>query len=248
MRRLVFSAVMGFGIAVSLIALAQSKAKLEPFVPAPLPQTIKPNPVPKSMTENQKLPPGASFVRNCLPSIKGLLVPVDVSNVKPDPVVSKQILTIVNADQAARVGIMSANVNLEDQKRREKLLPLIPKAVTAEDFSHISLVFQHSDCVPLFMLANRMASMAIELIPAGTTFESKYGNPRWLYAATLDRALMNSDLAQKFGTQYLTPNGSCTKLYVVDPRTTDAERAKYGVPSLKQAIAQAKTFDHPGCK
>jgi hypothetical protein len=247
MRRWLFNAVMGFGVAVSLVAFAQSKAKLEPFVLAPLPQTIKPNPIPKTMTENQKLPPGASFVRNCLPSIKGLLVPVDVSNVKPDPVVSGQIQTIVDADQAMRQNNQPFKVS-DDQKRREKLLPLIPRAVTALDFANISLVFQHGDCVPLFMLANRMASMAIELIPSGKTFESRYENPHWLYAATLDRALMYSDLAQKFGTQYLTPSESCTKLYVVDPRTTDAERAEYGVPSLKQAIAQAKTFDRPGCK
>jgi hypothetical protein len=247
MRRLIINVALGFGIAVSLVAFAQSKAKLELFVPAPLPQTIKPNPVPKTMIENQKLLPGESIDRSCKPSLKGLLVPTDVSGLKPDPIVSKQIQTIVDADQAMRQN-NGAFDNSQDQKRREQLLPLIPRAVTVRDFSNISLVFQHGDCVPLFMLANRMASMAIALLPAGKTFESRYGNPRWLYAATLDRALMNSDLAQKFGTQYLTPSGSCTKLYVVDPRTTDAERAKYGVPSLKQAIAQAKKFDSPGCK
>jgi hypothetical protein len=247
MRRWLFNAVMGFGVAVSLVAFAQSKAKLELFVPASLPKTIKPNPVPKTMIENQKLLPGMSIGRSCKPALKGLLVPTDVSGLKPDPIVSKKIQTIVDADQAMRQNNQPFNIS-DDQKRREKLLPLITRAVTALDFANISLVFQHGDCVPLFMLANRMASMAIELIPSGKTFESRYENPHWLYAATLDRALMYSDLAQKFGTQYLTPSGNCTKLYVVDPRTTDAERAKYGVPSLKQAIAQAKTFDRPGCK
>jgi hypothetical protein len=247
MRQLIFSAVMGFGIAVSLVAFAQSKAKLEPFVPASLPQTIKPNPVPKTMTENQKLPPGASFVRNCLPSIKGLLVPVDVSNVKPDPVVSRQIQAIVDADQAMRQNNQPFKVS-DDQKRREKLLPLIPRAVTAQDFAKISLVFQHGDCVPLFMLANRMASIAIQLTPIGSKLESQDIDPRWLYAATLDRALMYSDLSQKYGTQYTSQGGPCMRLYVVDPRTTDAERAKYNLPSLKQAIAKNKTINGPSCK
>jgi hypothetical protein len=244
---LIFSAVMGFGIAVSLVAFAQSKAKLEPFVPASLPQTIKPNPVPKTMIENQKLLPGESINRSCKPSLNGLLVPTDVSGLKPDPIVSKQIQTIVDADQAMRQNNQPFKVS-DDQKRREKLLPLIPRAITAQDFAKISLVFQHGNCVAEIMLANRMASIAIQLTPIGSKLKSQDIDPRWLYAATLDRALMYSDLAQKYGTQYMTPKGKCTQLYVVDPRTTDAERAKYGVPSLKQAIARAKKFDSPGCK
>lgn len=247
MRRLIFNMALGFGVTVSLVAFAQSKAKLEPFVPAPLPKTIKPNPIPKTMIENQKLLPGMSMDRSCRPSLKRLLVPTDVSGLKPDPVVSRQIQTIVDADQAMRQNNKPFNIS-DDQKRREKLLPLIPRAVTAQDFAKISLVFQHGNCVAEIMLANRMASMAIQLTPTKKTLKAQDIDPRWLYAATIDRALMYSDLAQKYGTQYASQGGPCMRLYVVDPRTTDAERAAYNLPSLKQAIAKNKTINGPGCK
>jgi hypothetical protein len=247
MRQLVFGAVLGFGVAISLVAFAQSKAKLELFVPAPLPQTTKPNPVPKTMIENQKLRPGESIDRSCKPSLKGLLVPTDVSGLKPDPIVSKQIQSIVDADQAMRQNNQPFKIS-DDQKRREKLLPLIPRAMTTQDFANISLVFQHGNCVAEIMLANKMATMAMQLMPTGRMSESQDIDPRWLYAATLDRALMYSDLAQKFGTQYTSQGGPCMRLYVVDPRTTDTERAKYNLPSLKQAIAKNKTINGPGCK
>jgi hypothetical protein len=247
MRQLIISSVLGFGVAVSLVAFAQSKAKLELFVPAPLPQTIKPNPVPKTMFENQKLRPGESIDRGCKPSLKGLLVPTGVSGLKPDPIVSKQIQSIVDADQAMRQNNQPFKIS-DDQKRREKLLPLIPRAVTTQDFANISLVFQHGNCVAEIMLANKMATMAMQLMPTGRMSESQDIDPRWLYAATLDRALMYSDLAQKFGTQYTSQGGPCMRLYVVDPRTTDTERAKYNLPSLKQAIAKNKTINGPGCK
>ena len=246
MRQLIFKTVLGFGIAISLVAFAQ-KAKLEPFVPAPLPKTIKPNPIPKTMVENQKLLPGMSIDQICRPSLRGLLVPTDVSSLKPDPIVSKQIQTIVDADQAMRQNNQPFNSS-DDQKRRQKLIPLISRAVTAQDFARISLVFQHGNCVPEIMLANKMASMAIQLTPKGRKLGSQDIDPRWLYAATLDRALMYSDLAQKYGTQYTSHGGRCVRLYVVDPRTTDAERAQYNVPSLKRAIATAKTLKSPGCE
>jgi hypothetical protein len=235
-------------LTVSLsLALAQSGTTLEVFKPAALPETITPNPVPKTMSV---LAPGAVMSSGCLPSLKNLRVPTDTSNAKPDAVVSKKIQVIVDADQAARTGeTISDKVVLEDRKRREALMPLIPLSVTSQDFSNIALVFQHGGCVSHFMLANRMALMGIQTAEARAANGSKYVNPKWLYAATLDRALMNSGRAQKFGTQYFGGfHGECTRLYVVDPRTTDAERAQYDVPPLNKAIENARAMATPGCK
>jgi hypothetical protein len=110
-------------------------------------------------------------------------------------------------------------------------------------------VFQHGDCVPLFMLANKMAALAMQLTPNSKTFGSRYEDPSWLYAATLDRALQNGSKAQKFGTQYAGGlNGECFRLYLVDPRTTDPERAKYHVPTLQKAIVRAKELSPSNCK
>jgi hypothetical protein len=222
-------------------ALAQSGAVLETFVPAPLPKTIKPTPIPKTMSD---FPSNVSIGGSCLPSVKNLQVPSDVSKAIPDAKVSKQIQQIVDADQAARQGTLAANFETEDLKRRTALLPLIPRAVTSQDFANIALVFQHGGCVPQFMLANRMTVMSMKT-NKGAKQSPRDIDPKSLYAATLDRALMYSGRAQKFGTQYF---GGCSRLYVVDPRTTDAERKNYNVPPLKEAIALSKKFATPGCK
>jgi hypothetical protein len=228
------------------IVLAQSNVRLEPFAPDALPETIKPNPIPAGMADNPALPPGASIARSCLPSLKNLQIPTDVSKAKPDQAISKRIQAIVDADQAARQKPLDDKAVLEDQKRREALMPLIPRAVTANDFANIGLVFQHGDCVPSFMLANKMAAIAIRLTKK---LDSRSIDPYLLYADSLDRALQNSSKAQKFGTQYASGwNGECYRLYLVDPRTTDAERAKYHVLPLQKAIAMAKELSPPNCK
>ena len=162
--------------------------------------------------------------------------------------ISKQIQVIVNADQAARRGKIASNLETEDLRLRTALMPLIPRAVTSQNFAGIALVFQHGGCVPHWMLANYMALMAIKT-DGEAKKTSSYIDPKWLYAATLDRALMNSGRVQRFGTQYWAGlNGECSRLYVVDPRTTDAERKSYNVPTLEEAIARAKTYATPGCK
>ena len=232
-------------VALFGIGLAQSGAVLEVFVPAALPQTVKPNPVPNTMLD---FPSNMSRGGSCLPSLKDLQVPTDVFNANPDAEISKRIQVIVDADQAAREGTITSEIAVEDAKRRVALLPLIPRAVTTQDFSNIALVFQHGDCVPHYMLANRMALMGIKTATGDLEYSLK-DFAKWLYAATLDQALMSSGSAQKYGTHYIIGfNGECTRLYVVDPRTTDAERESYNVPTLEEAIARAKMFATPGCK
>ncbi len=224
--------------------LAQTGPVLEAFKAASLPDTIKPNPIPKTMMD---FPTNVSRGGSCLPSLKGLMIPSDVSSQKPNPALSKQLAIIAEQDQVPRRGKPDPDGIHGDQIRRQKLLPLIAQAVTVEDFLNIALVFQHGDCVQHFMLANELASIAMG-IEDKNQVKSKNFDPRNLYALTLDRALMYSRKAQKFGTQYSSWKNDCTRLYVVDTQTTDAERAEFHVPSLKKAIENAKTMATPGCK
>jgi hypothetical protein len=231
-----FAVIVGF-------ALAQTTAKIEVFKAVPLPETIMPDPIPVGMVGPGDYPRmrenGA-----CSPSIDGLQVPVDVTGVQADSVISKQIQDIVDADQAARnvedfSKVDWAQISRDDTERRRALLVLIPKAISANDFANIALVFQHGDCIPQYMLANHFARLGA----AGSKLA------RWLVAATLDRALMSNGRAQKYGTQYTSIGSTeCFALYVVDPRTTDEERVTLGVPGLSEAIAQAKEFNAPSCK
>jgi hypothetical protein len=236
-------------VAIAVIvgfALAQSSTKLELFKPVPLPITIMPNPIPEGMVG---LPQGfvgmSENLNSCTtPSLEGLQVPVDVTGVQADSAVSKKIQDIVDADQAARQiedfsKVDWEKVSREDTERRTALLALIPKAVSSDDFANIALVYQHGDCIGHYLLANHLARLGA----SGSELA------RWLVASTLDRALMFSGRAQKYGTQY-APIGStqCFALYVVDLRTTDEERLKFRVPILTEAIAQAKMFNAANCK
>ena len=71
---------------------------------------------------------------------------------------------------------------------------------------------------------------------------------KWLYAISTDRWLYSAGKPQRYGTQFLRDGKGCnTKLYEVDPATTDAERAALDVPTLAQAKAWAETFNAPTC-
>ncbi len=231
-------------LALTSLVLAQSGAVLEPFKPAPLPETIKPNPIPKTMMD---FPRGVSMGGSCLPSLKGLMIPTDVSNAKASLTVTKQLAALVAADQAPRTGKPDPDGANGDQIRREKALVLLAKAVTIEDFINIGLIFQHGNCVPHFRLANALAAFAMSL-EKQKQIPSKTSRTANLFAVTLDRSLMFSGKAQKFGTQASSWMNQCNRVYVTDPRTTDAERAEFGVPPLKKLIADAKAAAEPNCK
>lgn len=114
-----------------------------------------------------------------------------------------------------------------DVIRLKKTLKLIKKRKlnTGEDFYYAAMILQHSSKTEHYKLANELCQKAIEL-----------GEERakWLYAATLDRYLLNSgEKYQKYGTQYMkNENGwyHCP----TDPNTTDEERSKFNVPYLEK--------------
>jgi hypothetical protein len=222
-------------------AIALVGGTLTPFKPIALPETIKPNPIPKGMTDfpsNQIRMP-----LSCSPEVRQLQVPTEASSIPIDAGASRKIQAIVDADQDARKNITAdtdwQKLTREDQERRQQLLELIPLAATATDFANIALVFQHGDCTDHYLLANYFATLGMK----------ENDLALWLVAATMDRALMNSGKAQKYGTQYIArdPQGKCFALYVVDPHTTDAERVALRVPTLEEAINQAKTFGANDC-
>jgi hypothetical protein len=223
-------------------SMAQNALNTSVFKPIELPQTIKPNPIPKGMVDS---PPWALPMPiqggNCDPSVDNLQVPTGVSPKPIDPTTSAKIAEIVKADQEARENADENTdwdkLSKEDAQRRTQLLELITKSSTASDYASIALVFQHGDCVPHYLLAHHFALLAMK----------NDSLAQWLVAATLDRALMSVNRAQKYGTQYTASSDRCFGLYVVDPRTTDQERTALGVPILEMAIARAKEFSAPDC-
>jgi len=147
-----------------------------------------------------------------------------------DSSVSLKMAELFAADQAARQLPVNDihKVNAGDTKRRIEVLGYIlnGKIRTARDLVYAAYIFQHGDCSEHYRLGNRLAQVAMD---------TGYSDALWIYAATLDRYLMSLGEPQKFGTQYTQIDGEF-KLYPVDPATTDAERARYNVPPLSEAI------------
>ncbi|MBG0785627.1 MAG: hypothetical protein H0S79_11040 [Anaerolineaceae bacterium] len=147
-----------------------------------------------------------------------------------DTAISLRMAELFTADQAVRVITADTpdEIIREDTARREEVLEYLRKGQlqTARDLVYAGFIFQHGDCSEHYLLANRLAEIAMD---AG------YPDAPWLYAASLDRYLMSLGQPQKFGTQYTFVNGAY-QLYPVDPATTDEERAEYDVPSLEEAL------------
>lgn len=125
-----------------------------------------------------------------------------------------------------------AQLRAHDAERRELVRALIAEnALTfAEDFYHAAMILQHGEALADIWQAHTLALRATELghVPA-----------RWLAAASLDRWLMYQGRPQKYGTQFV-PDGTRYRLWTVDPVTTDAERAAWGVPALEEQARRAE--------
>lgn len=100
-----------------------------------------------------------------------------------------------------------------------------------EDAFHAAAVLVESDRLAEVERATGLARQALagdpDLLAA-----------RPLVATGVDRELMLAGKPQKFGTQLVEVDGEW-KVYDVDPATTDAERAEWGLPPLAEAHARA---------
>lgn len=109
--------------------------------------------------------------------------------------------------------------------------------LSGEDYFHASIIFMHGDCPDDFWQAHTLALRAVN---------RNYNGAKRFAAAAYDRWLMYQGKPQKFGLQYV-PDGIQLRLWDVDPKTTDEERAEWEVPTLKELQRNLselnKTFD-----
>lgn len=129
-----------------------------------------------------------------------------------------------------------------DWRHRRRVKRLLKDGLleAPEDYYHAAMILQHSLAVADYSQAHQLAMRAVEL---------GYTQGRWLAAATLDRWLMRQGKPQKHGTQYTMVGarwkvwawGKRFRLWDVDPATSDAERAEWGVPALEVAREWAAT-------
>lgn len=120
-----------------------------------------------------------------------------------------------------------------DTARQKEVLKLlkIGKIKTGKEFYLAAIIFQHGQKLSDYRRAIRLAQQAAK---------NGYKKGRYLEALATDRLLVVSGKKQKFGTQFFQKNSrSKYILCPVDPKTTDADRKKYGLPPLYKLVKQA---------
>ena len=125
-----------------------------------------------------------------------------------------------------------------DKNRQEEIISILKNklvSLTGEDYFMAAMIFQHGATMT-------DSKRAIALAKKGIKLGSE--KSKWLYASAVDRFLMRQKKKQKFGTQYVKKgrNGKWS-LYPVDSNTSDKERAKYNIISLKQAKSKAENWN-----
>jgi len=145
---------------------------------------------------------------------------------------NKQLEKIFKEDQLDRKNpLFNTKPSLfkkRDSQRRKLVKQMMNKGKikTGKDYYIAALIFHHGPCIAHAKKAIFYAEKSISI---------GYRKAKWLYAASVDRFLTKQNKKQKFGTQFFkkTPNGDWI-LLPVDSKTTDKERAKFDVPTLKQ--------------
>ena len=162
----------------------------------------------------------------------------------PNPKVSAKMKAIFDADQADRQGQIDwEKVGPRDLARQREVLVLLKtgKLATRDDLLGAAFVFQHGNCSNHYLLAHALADQAIQR-------GDERSVTKFIYAATLDRYLMNTGKLQRYATQYMGDSDGCNmKLSATDPATTDAERLALNLPTLAAAEARASQLNQPNC-
>ncbi|WP_342377465.1 hypothetical protein NVS55_39170 [Myxococcus stipitatus] len=133
--------------------------------------------------------------------------------------------------------IDEAQVVPRSAKRRAEVLGMLEsgtkgKAPGATDYLLATHVFLVGRGVEAARKARELATKAMAL-------DAEDPDAPMLAATAEDRELMARGKPQRFGTQRHRVKGQW-RLYPVDPRTTDAERAKWRLPSLEELKREAE--------
>jgi len=143
-------------------------------------------------------------------------------------------------DQASRTGTQVART---DQDRIDLVLREVAagRVNTAQDKFFAALVLDHS---PMTFRDNKLAAISPDNYLLGhylanAAFQDGYDDARVLVAQTIDRYLSMTTGCQKYGTnRFINQATGAEELAPVDRSTTDAERARYGVPPLDTLLRQ----------
>jgi len=150
-----------------------------------------------------------------------------------------QLRELAKEDRDSRTG---KKVERTDEERRLLVFELLARGavVGPEDKFDAALILQHTE---LKFCGKDMVSASPEnYLLAHDLFESAYQagfkDARYLIAASLDRYLSFTKGYQKYGTNRVFTDSGKEEWVPIDRKTTDAERAKYGIPPLAVLLKQ----------
>ena len=151
---------------------------------------------------------------------------------------TNELASLYKADKQERINQPRADtaeykaMRTRDLGRCEHVMELVAanKLHTAEDYYHAAHIMNHGDTVDDARNAHLLALRSSGL---------GYRPARWLAAASYDRWQMYQGKPQKYGTNYVY-DGKGDRLWDVDPKTTDEERAEWDVPPLAEQLRKAQ--------
>jgi hypothetical protein len=149
---------------------------------------------------------------------------------------------LAKEDQDSRTGKTIART---DDERRKMVLEIIAKGQLKgpEDKYDVALVLQHTG---MTFCDDRLVSFSADnYLIAHFLFQSAYdegytaGGTLYLIAASMDRYLSMTVGTQKYGTnREFNQKAEKEEWVPIDRKTTDAERAKYGIAPLAELLKQ----------
>jgi hypothetical protein len=149
-----------------------------------------------------------------------------------------ELASLYRADKQERINQPEANtpeyraMRARDLQRRQRAMAIAEAngLQTAKDYYHAAHIMNHGDTIDDARNAHLLALHSSEL---------GHRPARWLAAASYDRWQMYQGKPQKYGTNYVY-DGREDRLWDVDPRTTDEERARWDVPPLAEQLRKAQ--------
>lgn len=147
---------------------------------------------------------------------------------------------LAKEDQANQNGEKITRTN---EERIKLVLGLIAQGalITPEDKFNAAIVLQHTG---LTFCEKRLVGISPDNYLLGhylskSAFEAGYKDARYLVAQSIDRYLSFTEGYQKYGTNRITNQETGKEeLVPIDRKTSDSERAKYGVPPLSELLKQ----------
>jgi hypothetical protein len=143
----------------------------------------------------------------------------------------ERMLLIAQMQRTGQISMpIALKMNGNDARRKKELYDMLSvhTVTTPNDLEEAGLILQHGDDTTDYWTAHELALQAIALGDS---------NARQLAAITLDRYLVKQGKPQHFGTQaFQNDKTGQWELYPVDPTVTDAERARWDEPPLKEQL------------